>query len=161
MGGMMGIYQIIDQVNDIQKTIGRISSQIGYEIQHKLTDDEFDRYLLEMLDKYFENKRLRYIIVSQDLFSDPYWDILVELFHARLRCKNITVSAIATAGNMPQTTGLRYIESLLAMEYIYREKDDWDGRKVFVRISDKAFLLMKEYYVRILKMSDNHRLVTP
>jgi DNA-binding MarR family transcriptional regulator len=157
----MGIYQIIDQMTDIQKNIGQIASQIGYEVQHKLSDDELDDYLIEMLGKYFDNKRLRYIIVSQDLFSDPYWDILVELFHARLRCKDITVSAIATAGNMPQTTGLRYIDSLLAMEYIYREKDDWDGRKVFIRISDKAFLLMKEYYVRILKMSDDHRLVTP
>lgn len=157
----MGIYQIIDQMTDIQKNIGKIASQIGYEVQHKLSDDELDEYLIEMLDKYFDNKRLRYIIVSQDLFSDPYWDILVELFHARLRRKDITVSAIATAGNMPQTTGLRYIDSLLAIEYIYREKDAWDGRKVFIRISDKAFLLMKEYYVRILKISDDHRLVTP
>jgi DNA-binding MarR family transcriptional regulator len=157
----MGVYQIVEQISDIQKNIGRISEQIGYEIQHKLTDDELDNYLVEMLGKYFENKRLRYIIVSQDLFSDPYWDILIELFHARLRGKNITVSAAATAGNMPQTTGLRYLDSLLSMEYVYRERDDWDGRKVFIRISDKAFLLMKEYFIRILKMSDDHRLMTP
>jgi DNA-binding MarR family transcriptional regulator len=157
----MGIYQIVDQISDIQKNIDRISGQIGLEIQHKLSDDELDDYLISMLGKYFENKRLRYIIVSQDLFSDPYWDILVELFNARLRGKNLTVSAVATAGNMPPTTGLRYLDSLSSMEYIYRERDEWDGRKVFIRISDKAFLLMKEYFVRILKMSDEHRLVTP
>jgi DNA-binding MarR family transcriptional regulator len=157
----MGIYQIVDQISDIQKNIDRISGQIGLEIQHKLSDDELNDHLISMLGKYFENKRLRYIIVSQDLFSDPYWDILVELFNARLRGKNLTVSAVATAGNMPPTTGLRYLDSLLSMEYIYRERDEWDGRKVFIRLSDKAFLLLKEYFVRILKMSNEHRLVAP
>jgi DNA-binding MarR family transcriptional regulator len=157
----MGIYQIIDEISDIQKNIGRISQQIGYEVRHKLSDTEQDEYLVEMIEKYFENKRLRYIIISQDLFSDPYWDILMELFYARLRGKNVTVSAVATAGNMAQTTGLRYLDSLLAMEYIYRERDDCDGRKVFIKISEKPFLLMKEYFIRILKMSSDHRYVTP
>ena len=161
IGGKMGIYQIIDEISDIQKNIGRISQQIGYEVQHKLSDTEQDDYLVEMIEKYFDNKRLRYIIVSQDLFSDPYWDILMELFYARLKGKNVSVSAVATAGNMAQTTGLRYIDSLVAMEYIYREKDNWDGRKVFIRMAEKPFLLMKEYFIRILKMSGEHRFVTP
>ncbi|MBA4308473.1 MAG: hypothetical protein C0429_17225 [Sphingopyxis sp.] len=96
-------------------------------------------------------------MISQDLFSDPCWDILMDVFSARLNDKNISVSAVATAGNMPHTTGLRYIDTLEKIGYIYRERDDWDGRRIFVKMTDDTFRMMKEYFLRVLQKSQEYR----
>ena len=153
----MGINQIIDELSAIKTNIAEISEKVENEIKGDIFDNESDFYLNAFVIRYMENRNLRNKMISQELFSDPCWDILMDVFSARLNEKNISVSAVATAGNMSHTTGLRYIDTLEKIGYIYRERDDWDGRRIFVKISDETFTMMKEYFFRVLQRSNDYR----
>lgn len=153
----MGINQIIDELSAIKSNIVEISEKVENEIRSEIFESNDDKYLSNFVQRYMENRNLRNKMIHKDLFSDPCWDILIDVFSARLNEKNISVSAVATAGNMPHTTGLRYIDTLEKIGYIYRERDDWDGRRIFVKISDQTYLMMKEYFFRVLQKSKDYR----
>ncbi|WP_430444445.1 hypothetical protein [Sphingorhabdus contaminans] len=153
----MGINQIIDELSALKSNIAEISEKVENQLRADILDNDDNKMLTVFVSRYMENRNLRNKMISQDLFSDPCWDILMDVFSARLNDKNISVSAVATAGNMPHTTGLRYIDTLEKIGYIYRERDDWDGRRIFVKMSDDTFRMMKEYFLRVLQKSQEYR----
>ncbi|TSB05309.1 hypothetical protein [Sphingorhabdus contaminans] len=153
----MGINQIIDELSALKSNIAEISEKVENQLRADILDNDDNKLLTVFVSRYMENRNLRNKMISQDLFSDPCWDILMDVFSARLNDKNISVSAVATAGNMPHTTGLRYIDTLEKIGYIYRERDDWDGRRIFVKMSDDTFRMMKEYFLRVLQKSQEYR----
>ncbi len=153
----MGINQIIDELSALKSNIAEISEKVENQLRADILDNDDNKLLTVFVSRYMENRNLRNKMISQDLFSDPCWDILMDVFSARLNDKNISVSAVATAGNMPHTTGLRYIDTLEKIGYIYRERDDWDGRRIFVKMTDDTFRMMKEYFLRVLQKSQEYR----
>ena len=153
----MGINQIIDELSALKSNIAEISEKVENQLRADILDNDDNKLLTVFVSRYMENRNLRSKMISQDLFSVPCWDILMDVFSARLNDKNISVSAVATAGNMPHTTGLRYIDTLEKIGYIYRERDDWDGRRIFVKMSDDTFRMMKEYFLRVLQKSQEYR----
>lgn len=153
----MGINQIIDELSALKSNIAEISEKVENQLRADILDNDDNKLLRVFVSRYMENRNLRNKMISQDLFSDPCWDILMDVFSARLNDKNISVSAVATAGNMPHTTGLRYIDTLEKIGYIYRERDDWDGRRIFVKMTDDTFRMMKEYFLRVLQKSQEYR----
>ena len=57
-------------------------------------------------------RRARDDAIGKDLFSDPAWDILLELFAARLGSRSITTRDLATAIGTPLSTTVRWIRAL-------------------------------------------------
>lgn len=80
-----------------------------------------------------------------ELFSDPAWDILLELY--ALRCEQLRASAskLCIAAGVPTTTALRWISKLESDGFVKREADPLDARRVWVEISDTGFETMKSY----------------
>ena len=73
------------------------------------------------------------------LFADPAWDMLLDLFAARLKGKRICVSSLCIAARVPPTTALRWIRNMAEHGEIIRRPDPADRRRVYVAISDDAF----------------------
>lgn len=71
-----------------------------------------------------------------DLFSDPCWDMLLDLMEARLNEKQVSVSSLCIASGVPQTTALRRIEDLIGAGLVGRQDDPGDRRRVFVCLTD-------------------------
>lgn len=57
-------------------------------------------------------RRARAAIFGENLFSDPAWDILLELFAARLGRRSMSASELALAIESPPSTTLRWIAVL-------------------------------------------------
>ena len=57
-------------------------------------------------------RRARDDAIGKDLFSDPAWDILLELFAARLGRRHITARELASSIEMPVSVILRWIRAL-------------------------------------------------
>lgn len=85
------------------------------------------------------------------LFADPAWDMLLDLTHARLAGKRISVSSLCIAANVPATTALRRIGDLVGSGLAVRIKDENDGRRVFVELTDDGFARMGRYLESVLK----------
>lgn len=85
------------------------------------------------------------------LFADPAWDMLLDLTHARLAGKRVSVSSLCIAAHVPATTALRRIGDLVASGLAIRIKDENDGRRVFVELTDDGFARMGLYLESVLK----------
>jgi hypothetical protein len=83
------------------------------------------------------------------LFADPAWDMLLDLTHARLAGKRVSVSSLCIAAGVPATTALRRIGDLVTSGLATRVKDENDGRRVFVELTEDGFARMGGYLARV------------
>ena len=83
------------------------------------------------------------------LFSDPAWDILLELFSAQHEGRMVSVSSVGLTANIPQTTALRWINALEREGLIRRTDDPRDGRRTFLSLSHHGLQAMYRYFEAI------------
>lgn len=89
-------------------------------------------------------KRLRYF--PGDLFSDPAWDMLLDLYASHYEHRQVAVSSLCIASGVPATTALRWINSMTSNGWFARDADPKDRRRIFIRISDTARIQMDRYF---------------
>jgi len=72
------------------------------------------------------------------LFTNPAWDMMLDLLAAHLDGKDMSVSSLCVGSNAAPTTALRWIQRLEGHGLVARSPDPDDHRRVFVRLSDEA-----------------------
>ena len=86
-------------------------------------------------------RRARDDALGHDLFSDPAWDILLELFAARLGGRQITARELANAIELPLSITLRWIRALQEKDLV---ESVWPGVSGgSIELSGKGFKRMK------------------
>jgi DNA-binding MarR family transcriptional regulator len=90
-------------------------------------------------------RRLRDHFFKSDLFSDPAWDMLLDLMAARVEGRQVAVSSLCIAAAVPPTTALRWIKSLCDQGLFVRIADPEDGRRVFIELSGETAARMEAY----------------
>jgi len=88
--------------------------------------------------------RLRFF--DGELFSDPAWDMLLDLTAARGEGKPVSVTSLCIASGVPATTALRWIKQLIDCGLFERTEDVSDKRRAFIALSDKAANAMAGYF---------------
>ena len=91
-------------------------------------------------------RRRRSRFFSADMFADPAWDILLDLYIAELEQRRTMVSSLCLAAEVPATTALRWITSLVEREMLVRRPDPLDRRRVYIELSTKASDGMRRYF---------------
>lgn len=93
---------------------------------------------------YLERKRrMRYF--DDDLFGEPSWDILLDLYVASCDGRRVPTTSACIGSNVPPTTALRWLRILESRGFVDRQSDDADGRRTFVSLSAKGIAVMEEY----------------
>ena len=93
-----------------------------------------------------DERRLRQKFFGYELFADPAWDMLLQLFLAEISQRRVSVTALTIAANVPATTALRWIKTMADAAIIRRRPDPTDARRVFVELSEKASEAMEGYF---------------
>jgi DNA-binding MarR family transcriptional regulator len=83
-----------------------------------------------------------------DLFADPAWDMLLDLYAARIEHQPVSVSSLCIAAAVPATTALRWIGQLAAAGLIERTPHRSDKRKVMVSLTQGGIDAMRGYLYR-------------
>jgi hypothetical protein len=86
------------------------------------------------------------IFGNPDLFGEPAWDILLDLFIAHAEGKPVSVSSACIGSAAPATTGLRWLGVLADEGLILRENDADDNRRVLVRLSSAGLAAMERFF---------------
>jgi hypothetical protein len=91
-------------------------------------------------------RRLRDQYFESDLFADPGWDILLDLFAAKLEGKSVSVSSLCIAAAVPPTTALRWITTMTEHGTLVRRQDPNDARRVFIELSAESEERLRSYF---------------
>lgn len=91
-------------------------------------------------------RRLRSQYFPAELFSDPCWEMLLDLYDAALAGAEVTVTSLGVASGVPQTTALRRMETLQAHNLIMRTEDKTDKRRTIIRLSDTGMQAVENFF---------------
>lgn len=80
-------------------------------------------------------RRRRDAVFGADLFADPAWDMLLDLYVNHCRGQRISISGLCLATAAPSSTALRWIGVLEKRGLITREADPTDRRRSFVSLT--------------------------
>lgn len=84
-----------------------------------------------------------------ELFSDPAWDMLLDLTAAHAEHQRVSVTSLCIAAGVPATTALRWIKQLVETGVFERIADSSDKRRAFIALSDKSVDAMASYFASI------------
>lgn len=90
-------------------------------------------------------RRMRGQFFDSELFADPAWDMLLDLFAAGLERRRVSVSSLCIAAAVPPTTALRWIGTLHEAGLFERQADPSDRRRAYIGLSPKGTEGMKSY----------------
>lgn len=86
---------------------------------------------------------------AAELFGDPAWDILLDLYAAHARGQLISISSATIAAAVPPTTALRYIEALQRHGLVERQPDPDDRRRWYLIPTGAAIAAMEAWFAEI------------
>lgn len=83
------------------------------------------------------------------VFRDPAWDMILDLFAARLEGRRTSISSAAIAARIPQTTAIRLVDQLVDRKLIRRIADEQDGRRSLLELTPMAVDMMWRFLASV------------
>lgn len=105
-----------------------------------------DRQRAKQVRRMLRQRRMREHYFPADLFADPAWDMLLDLYAARLERQPVSVSSLCIAAAVPATTALRWIKTMTDAGLFLREQDPHDGRRIFIALAEGAYDALVRYF---------------
>ena len=102
--------------------------------------------LLQAVKASYRERRRRKEFLPSDLFGEAAWDILLDLFAARLEQRKISVTSACIGADVPATTALRWLGQLEEIGFIDRTVSETDQRVTWVQLTDACEKIMTSYF---------------
>jgi DNA-binding MarR family transcriptional regulator len=99
--------------------------------------------------RMLRERRMREQFFAAELFADPAWDMLLDLYAAQLEGHPVAVSSLCIAAAVPATTALRWIKTMTDTGLLERQADPRDGRRIFIGLTDTATQAMDRYFTAL------------
>jgi len=112
-----------------------------------LLEDDI-RWLRHARRAYRDRRSRGRIFDDENLFGEPAWDLLLDLFIAAKERKRVPVTSACIGAAVPTTTALRWLAVLEERGHVIRESDPNDARRIFVRLSADAYARMVKFFAR-------------
>lgn len=116
----------------------------SFSSSNKASDEAFK--VSTALSRVQKAQTIRTALFGEDLFGNPAWDILLELYACELGQRRISVSSASAAAGVPETTALRWMAVLEEKDLVGREKDPCDGRRIWISLTSHGKSLMHHYF---------------
>jgi DNA-binding transcriptional ArsR family regulator len=94
-----------------------------------------DAALGKLAREEHELRRSRHCFLDDDLFSEPAWDILLDLFASAAEGRMISVTSSCIASGAPRTTAMRYLTELEDRGLVRRSGSELDGRVNYLTLT--------------------------
>lgn len=96
-----------------------------------------------------KSRSLRNRFFNPKLFSDPAWDMLLELSAASIVGRRTTLTRLVNRTGIPMTTVMRWIVTLEREGLVTRFADRLDRRQIFLELTPRAHSALASYFNEI------------
>jgi DNA-binding MarR family transcriptional regulator len=145
------LLQLSEDASRIAVTLAQLSNLAvlnSTDSSARRDSPDVDAELVKWLIKV-RRHRTRYL--PHQLFSEPAWDMLLELLHAELTHRRVSVSALCAVSGVPSTTALRWLTMMVENSVLVRREDENDRRRAFVELAPNASESLRRYFVEVVK----------
>lgn len=122
----------------------RLASVRKAALQDNAGSDQ-PRDMSAVVRSILKSRQRRAEFIGPNLFSDPAWDILLDLTSARLDGKVVPVSSVCAAAAVPMSTALRHIRQLVDSGMVRRWQDPSDKRRDLLELQPDVMAAMIDY----------------
>lgn len=116
---------------------------------------EEQEVLLDAARQLYQSRRLRDRIFGTDLFADPAWDILLDLYMARRENRKVTISSACAAASAPTSTAARHISHLVQKRLVLRVSRQEDARSCHLELSAAGDRKLSQLFREMAQSADD------
>lgn len=129
-----------------EQTPSLLSRRSGHDLR--------EHYAHHARQIYASRRKRCAIFDNAELFGEPAWDILLDLYIAHAEGKQVSVSSACIGSAAPSTTGLRWLGILAQHDLVVREHDPDDQRRVLVHLSEGGLQAMDQFFASAIAHAD-------
>lgn len=104
--------------------------------------------ILRVARRTWQAQRERELILGPSVVADPAWDILLDLFIARMEEREVTVRSACSATAVSEATVVRWVAQLVQAKLVLRVADTADPRNVRLALTEEGLNRMCDYFIR-------------
>lgn len=149
---------MVDAASSLNPSIGQIDNRqaladrmeaLAIELR-TITDTEGQAVptqgtLMNLAAKIYGARRAVDRIFGMPGFAvSPGWDMVLDLYQAKVRGRQISVTSACIGGACPATTGLRWLQVLESRCLVLRKPDCADRRRTVVELTDGGQVLVEK-----------------
>lgn len=118
-------------------------------------EQDFDRStLISAARKAYLQRRSRAKFFPSSMFAEPAWDMMITLYCVSDTVGWMSIGRLTSFAEVPNTTGLRWIDYLEKHEFLKRKSAPLDGRSVLVGLTAKGAEGLDQYFSHLLSRGD-------
>ncbi len=144
------IRDIRRQLQHLEQQLQRLNENVAPEVAaHPPAEGAPPPITHGKLRAIIEARRARDLYFGHDLFGEPAWDMLLELYACELAQLRMNTSQLCVGAAVPMTTALRWIGILEETGLIIRTDDPLDRRRLFVSLTERGSLAIRSYFEEV------------
>lgn len=125
------------------------SSEAGSVVAHQFSHPLFPNLNEGEIRRIQKARLARQRFLQRDLFADPAWDMLLELYASELGQQRVHIRLLCDASGVPDTTALRWIRKLEEEGLVMRQDVPNDRRQVWICLTPTASSAMQRYFATV------------
>jgi DNA-binding MarR family transcriptional regulator len=102
--------------------------------------------LSRLVQEVLRSRRRREKTFGIQMFGEPAWDLLLELFAAESTGQRLSVVDACHATAVPASTAMRWIETLEKLSWVRRVGHPSDPRRSWLFLTERASITIEDYF---------------
>jgi hypothetical protein len=138
--------ELFAMIQELSRTARRLQErepELRPPANHEL---EADARLAVKVRRLLIDRERRKNIFPAELFADPAWDILLNLYASHLEQHRETITGLISLAGVPTTTGLRWLHKLVDENLLILSNDPLDQRRKWVMLSPSCLASLRTYF---------------
>jgi hypothetical protein len=147
------LLQLSEEVMRIAAALAKLS--LGLEAKERGPETgnapEVPDVPVQPVDFVFNARRARSRYLPDELFAEPAWDMLLDLFRCELRGRRLSTSDLCLGAGIPGSTALRWISAMVQKGVLIREPDRLDARRIFISLAPATSAALRRYFADVIE----------
>lgn len=101
---------------------------------------------IERVTESLRERDHRRQVLGWALSTEPAWGILLHLYASHLAQQRLTIGRLATYAKLPNTTAIRWLQTLADRSFVSIREDPLDHRRKFVELTEKALVQLGQLF---------------